>query len=338
MSSKTQRSRLLETAISIAILTVLALVIAAVLIKQSHYSLSRYGFELGAEQANASAKPAIPISFDKLTADGFQPLSTPQTYTTETLYEKIDGKAPLYTEAGFKILYTQRYVSSTTADLWAEIYLYDMAEPANAFSVFSIQRRPDVQPIEGVTPYLGYRTTNSLFFCHGRYYIEFIGAAESAALLDAMVKIAENLRNSIAVSAQPSVPELEILTAKDSGFVEGSSGFYITNAFSFAKFDNIYTAKFLSGSSEVTVFLSKRSSPQQAKDLADQYSSFMIENGATAASQKDPAADILDFYGDSEIVFSVDSFLAGVHAAADPNSAKNAADHLKNKINEVLKK
>jgi hypothetical protein len=40
--------------------------------------------------------------FDNIVPAGFEALSKPEEYNADNLYEKIDGKAPLYLEAGFK--------------------------------------------------------------------------------------------------------------------------------------------------------------------------------------------------------------------------------------------
>ena len=63
-------------------------------------------------------------------------------YDSISLSDKINGKAELYLAAGFARLETQRFALTDNPGQWMERYLYDMGQHANAFSVFSAQRRP----------------------------------------------------------------------------------------------------------------------------------------------------------------------------------------------------
>ena len=119
---------------------------------------------------------------------GFTAISGLETYNPDTLYEKIDGRAPLYTESGFEKLFTRLFKNDSNQVLTFELYVYDMAEPKNALAVYSQQKREDVQNLNDVD--FGYQTTNALFYSLGRYYIEIIGSAESAELLKAMSELA----------------------------------------------------------------------------------------------------------------------------------------------------
>jgi len=136
MSSNKSRQSL-ETAIGILILAVLVIIATCVYVKQFDSDMARFGIDT--ENPQAPRKNLETINLNRFSPAGFKPLSQTQTYTSETLYEKINGKAPLYTEAGFKKLLTQRFVNKNDQTLWAELYLYDMTDVKNAFAVYSQQ-------------------------------------------------------------------------------------------------------------------------------------------------------------------------------------------------------
>ncbi len=138
MGSVKYRARRLESAISVCILAILFLIGLGIFIKQFDYDMSRFGIGTA-----AAPKFEIPFKLSSLVPAGFETLSKAAVYNPENLYEKINGKAPLYTESGFEELSTQRFVSISDQGLWMELFVYDMAAIRNAFSVYSVQRRAE---------------------------------------------------------------------------------------------------------------------------------------------------------------------------------------------------
>ena len=115
-------------------------------------------------------------------------MTSPEHFDVDTLYVKINGKAELYLPAGFVELTTLRFVSGSDDSLWAEIYLYDMADSTGAFSVFSSQRRLDVENLS-ITRF-SYRSQNAIFFAKGKYYIEIVASEQNSSLEKALLETA----------------------------------------------------------------------------------------------------------------------------------------------------
>ncbi|MHC4193058.1 MAG: DUF6599 family protein, partial [Planctomycetota bacterium] len=138
MISRPGRARRLESAISICLLAILFLIGLGVFVKQlpRHEVLSDLG---------------------SLTPAGFKALSTTEVYDSANLFEKINGKATFYLDCGFRELLTQRFVSESDEDIWMELYVYDMSNIANAFSVFSTQKRPEAQMLSFAYPRFHYK-------------------------------------------------------------------------------------------------------------------------------------------------------------------------------------
>ena len=330
MASAPGRNRRLESAVSILLLVVLFLIALAILVKQADVDMARFGLGAAA-QPDSQQAPDLAA----LTPDGFKELSAPLVYTAGNLYEKINGKAPLYLDAGFLKLFTQRFVSRTDENLWMEIYLYDMATLKNAFSVYSVQKRADVETLS--TMQFAYETTNALYFVHGRYYVELIGSAESPDLLNAMTSVANSITAGLKVDEEARIPELDLFPTDN--LVSGSFKLSLKDTFGFADLTDTFTCRYELNGQSVTAFISTRSDPKNAQKIAVSYCDFLIENDAKPKPTpnetiKKVAAKVFDFYDTTEIVFFLGPYVGGVHEAEDQKTAEEVAVMLINRLTD----
>ena len=336
MGSIKYRARRLESVISICILAILFLIGLGIFIKQSDYDMSRFGMdttitELSSAMLEANGEEETTLS--SMVPAGFETLSKTEVYHPENLYEKINGKAPLYTESGFEELSTQRFVSISDQSLWMELFVYDMATVRNAFSVYSVQRRAEGELFAPVR--FAYKTGNALYLVHGKYYIELVGSSESAELFRATAEVARKIRANLVVDYDTEIAELALFPREN--LVWESIKLYPANAFGFEGLTDTFSAQYKFGSDTITAFLSSRTDPQEAQTVAESYYNFLIDNGGAA---KQPANKILrgkivDFYDTTEIVFAIGSFVGGVHEAENQQAAEKLAEILINKLNEV---
>ncbi len=141
MSSDKKREKPIQSIISLCLLIVLLVIGICITILQSNFDLSRFGVTASAIAQNQIEKSSPQAVSSLYQIDGFVPVTDAQEYIEETLYEKINGKAPLYTDAGFVKLTTQILAAADGDQLQMELYIYDMGTPRNAFSVYSAQKR-----------------------------------------------------------------------------------------------------------------------------------------------------------------------------------------------------
>jgi hypothetical protein len=336
MASVPCRNKRLESAISILLLAVLLLIGLGVFIRQFDVDMGRFGIDTTTagpllEQTEPNTQePAL----DALIPDGFKKLSETETYEAGNLYEKINGKAPLYTESGFVKLFTQRLISKDDESLWMELFVFDMAAIRNAFSIYSVQKRPDALMLAFAKPQPCYRTSNGLYFVHGNFYVELIGSTESTVLDKAMAEIAVKFASQIAVD-DAKIAEFALFPEED--FVPGSFKLYLANAFGFDGFTDIFTCRYKLGDQSITTFLSKRTDPRDAQTTVESYYNFLIENDAVDKptankTLKDIGAKVLDFYDTTEIIFAIGPFLGGIHEAENQKSAEELAARLFDKL------
>jgi len=335
--SLVRRKKQLESAISICILAVLAIIAAAILQKGFDTDITRFGIDTAAIQKlqTQDSKSDAVFELAIMVPAGFETLSAEETYNAENLYEKINGKAPLYTESGFKKLFTRRFVSKENDSLVMELFIYDMDTVKNAFSVYSTQKRPDVDALPAFA--FAYRTTNALYLVSDKYYIEIVGFSEAQELFEAMVETAEKITRELAAGKVTEIAEINLFPPEN--IVPDSIKLYVANAFGFEGLTDTFTARYKLDDETITAFLSRRENPEDARSAADAYYNFLITNGGTAKSTavKIPEGRVVDFYGTTEIVFATGQFVGGIHEADNQKTAEYLAVKLINKLSETAK-
>ncbi len=153
-----------------------------------------------AEAAAKELTPPEPVAPAPIATDGlarwlpgWQPQGPAERYDADRLFEKINGHAPLYLEAGFELLEAQRFVHPEREGHSMELRLYTLGTPADASSVRAASARPGG---EAPAPELdGQCVEGACFLAHGRYLIEALpsptGPEQAAASRAAVLAFAE---------------------------------------------------------------------------------------------------------------------------------------------------
>ncbi len=317
-----------EIRLSIVVMVILAAVGIGIFMRQ--YRLNP---AVVAMRPAAQTLPAAVVENASLVpvGSGLVAFSPPERFRPETLYEKIDGRADLYLSSGFVSLSTQRFTMDNAAGNWVELFVYDMATPENAFSVFSMQRRDGARP-DGIVPN-AYRTENALFMTRSHFYLEIIGTDASKGLQQAMGMLARAFVRTHGGRTVGGATGLDLFPGE--GRQAGSFQLIAANAFGYEPLDRIYSCEYRIGGARMTAFVSERQSREAATALAGNYRKLLLSYGATAVDTPEPVdgAAVLKLFDTYEIVFGMGRYLAGVHEAKDLKAAKTLArrvdEHLK---------
>ena len=264
------------------------------------------------------------------TGTGMAPFSPPERFGPDTLYEKINGRADLYLSSGFVSLTAQRFSMDNTADNWVEVFIYDMATPENAFSVFSMQRREGARTDETIPS--AYRTENALFMAHEKFYLEIIGTDASEALQQTIGPLARAFVQAHGGTPVESAPGANLFP--ESGLQVESLQLVTANAFGYEQLDRVYTVEYLIDGTRLTAFVSDRQTADAASALAAEYRQTLASYGATTIDAPLPVegAAVMQFFDTYEIIFSKGKYLAGVHEAGSLEAAgllaRQLAGHL----------
>lgn len=267
--------------------------------------------------------------------EGLTPSGAPEFFGADTLADKINGKAELYLPAGFRELACQR-LSLAGRPGHLELFLYDMAAPANAFAVFSAQRRPGFARMElGDHAYLA---GNALFFAQGPFYAEIIADSAVPGTAEALERLARLLAARLprtrtgagdpggsggepAGSSSPGAALAETALFPAEGLKPDTVRLMASDAFGMQGLSGVYSGEYRLPAGEATAFLARRSSPAEAREQASGFARFILDNGGAELRPPEglpEGARMLDALGDFELVFASGPWLAGVHGAANP--------------------
>ena len=315
-----------EFTISVLILILLTCIAIGVFIIQSDYDLRKFGIINKIDNpGNDSQSILKTIDMNSFSPAGFKLLLERESYNAKNLHEKINGKAPLYLESGFKKMTCQKFVNKRNQKLWLELFIFDMGKVKNAFSVYSLQKRADAVSLPAYK--IAYKTSNALFFIKGRHYIEIIGASDSKRLLRAILDVGRKTLSALPAGSG-KIDEFSLFDRKY--LIGGSEKLYLKSAFGFDKFTGVFTAKYRFMGKETTVFFSNRRNQSESESIASGYFKFLIENGGEneEVSGKYSNMKIVNFAGSFEIIFTYKNYIVGVHEAENIQVARKLAELL----------
>jgi hypothetical protein len=309
MPESTSHSRT-QTIISLFIIILLILVAAAVGLKQQSYQ------KFTADQT---------ILSDNLFGSNFTTAGDVETYNSDNLYEKIDGKADLYLNNGFISLQCRRFTKKAAKDFWAEVYLYDIVDGENAFAVYSLQKRSESQPLGWAQ--FGYWTSDSVYLAAGKYYIEILVSAENDSLLASAKNAAKQLASTPS-AGKTEIPILALFPAEN--LVADSFKFISTDAFGCSDLKNIFTAEYKVKQNNITAYLGK----DNASETYKKYYRFLMDNGAKELQHniKLPDCKAVEIFDTTEIFFIANDCFGGVRGSAPIEDLRQTAKKLIEKL------
>ena len=313
-----------ETFVGYGVILLLLIITGGLLLKQSRFNSSI--LEPGALKQELSSQPTPPLApvrdLRQYAPKDLTPLSPAESFGPENLSDKIDGKAELYLSAGFVSLTSQRFALKDKPSEWMEAFIYHMGSLRGSYSVYSMQKRSEARDLE-LGDY-GYETENALYFVHGPYYLEIVSSVAQKTMAESMLLFAKNFVSKTPVERN-ELNELDLFPKKNLN--RESISLLPSNGFGFEQFDSIFTAQYMVGDTEVTAFLSRRKSQNDATSLVEAYTSFLLTFGGTElkSTLDIPGARLVEIMDTYEIVFSRGSILAGVHGAENRKAAEEIA-------------
>lgn len=322
-----------EIYVGYTILLVLVVISVGIFLQQSRYNSSI--FEPTTFQTKGPALTSPPASFPsdliqyaphQLTA-----LTPPESFGSENLSDKINGKAELYLSAGFARLVSQRFTMEAEPTAWMEVFIYDMGSPRGSYAVYSMQKRSDA--IELDMGDFAYRTENALYFVHGSYYVEIVASIAQERMAGLILSFGDNFIHKTTTGTQ-AINEFTLFPTKHLN--KASIALLPSDAFGFQQFDSIFTAQYTVGDAELTAFLSRRQSTVEAATLVESYTSFLREFGGTEleSTLNIPGVRLVEIMDTFELIFSRGSILAGVHGAENRKAAEELALMLNRSLTE----
>ena len=286
--------------------------------------------EVNAQQViSDSATVTESFSLADLAPAGIQPFSPPERFDPDTLSDKINGKAELYFSAGFRSLKAQRFALVIDPVLWFEMFVYDMGTARNAFSVFSMQRRGDLEA-GGPTPF-AYATPNGRYLAHGRYYLELVGTKASDSLMAAAEAMAAAFVDRIRADTA-NVTEMALFP--EDGRVSSSRSLVASDAFGITGFNQVFTAQYEHNGAGIIAYVARRESAASARSTAKTVRDFYLEFGGTSLDGPE-GVTVIDILDTIEVVLQQGRYVIGVHEAPDRKIALSLAERIRKRLQQI---
>ena len=313
------------------ILALLGLILVWLLLQQSRFNPAVVVAQRAPllQAASGQVQSATAGFFPEVS--GFSSQGPVQSYGKDNLSDKIDGKAELYLQAGFKEMSCRSFSLAAAGGAHVEVFIYDMGAPPNAFAVFSGQRRQGSPSLAFTTN--AYATANALFFTKGKFYVEIV--ADRAA--DELQKSLEAYATAL-LAKIPGEGEAKDAAAlfPQEGLARDTVRLCTADSFGCEGLINVHTGEYTLKSGKATGFIAAKETTEQAQAEAKRYLEFLAANGYQKVQAPGAPADasVLALDNSFEIVFTQGRNLAGVHDASSLEAALELAGQLRTALKE----
>lgn len=280
------------------------------------------GVPEGDEASSApAAKVSTPPTGQPIEIPGTIPMGDTEFYSADTLYEKIDGRAPAYLGFGFQQLRSRSFAEPGNKGSYVDVYEYRMDSPVNAFGIFSMERDPKGRPLDFAPD--GYSGEMGYFFRQGNCYVQVIASDQKPATLA--------LAQSVARQVAKSIPADDAgLGARRNLPAQGMIALAYTqdNAQGQAFLKDVFQADYDFEGNKITFFLMV-TTPEAAAKAWESYLAFSRRYGGKAEVLPDFSGEKIfqaTNFGKSKFIYQRGGELGGVIDAQDPVAARAFLD------------
>jgi hypothetical protein len=276
-----------------------------------------------AARSNSTFKPQkLPEMIAGLVPEGWQLYDRVFIFTADNLFERINGRAELYLSYDVVSLTTATFERGDNIAEFIEISVYDMGSPTNAFGIFSTERSPGETPLD--LGRISYRSDSNCYIWKGKYYVAVVASDTTAELRQMSLEIAHKVTTPLMDSGEP-VWGLTAFPPDD--LIPDSLQYFKVDAMGLDFMKNVYTAKYRKRHDEITVFISKKDSSQEANSSVNNYIQYCENYGGSIKRVTKNGTDLFlcDMSGTFDVIFSVGRLVCGVLLMTDPDEAVESA-------------
>ncbi|MEZ5278429.1 MAG: DUF6599 family protein [Opitutaceae bacterium] len=262
---------------------------------------------------NGNSNREIPVLVQNLV-----PMGATEFYTVDTLYEKINGRAPAYFEYNFQELRSRSFTLASNESEFVDVYLFRMDSPLNAFGIFSAERDASSPPLDFAAD--GYKSGTGSFMRLGNVYAQVLASSTDPEIMQA----ADQLTRGLVAELPEDDSGMEgraLLPRADQ--VPGSLTYINDNAYGQAVLNAVFEATYRVGDVGLTVFAQKSTDTETAQAkfnaLRDFYSSYgTLDPGVQVDGAEVFAAEV---FGQWNVIHTQDNAIIGVVNATDREAA-----------------
>lgn len=267
--------------------------------------------DLRASELAGVAAPAGGAQPKELPAfiSGLSPMGPTENYVPDTLYEKINGRAPAYMEYNFQQLTSRSYTIDAIPGEFIDIYLFRMDSPLNAFGIFSAERDDSGTQLAFVAD--GYESEMGYFLRHGDIYVQTVASSTQPEVMQLAKSYTEALVKSLPANDSGMEGRNYLPTENQ---ITGSLTYINDNAYGQASLSAVFEAKYDFGGQELTYFVKSCADPAEASKIWESVLGFYSSYGSEQATTTEEGTTFFsaNLFGQWASLYKSGSILAGV--------------------------
>ena len=254
----------------------------------------------------------------EIALDGIKPMSDTEFYTSDNLYEKIDGRAPAYQSFNVVQLRCRSFNVLAAAGSYVDVYEYRFDTPVDAFGMFAMERDPKGRPLDFAPD--GYSGEMGYFFRQGTVYVQIIASDQKPVTLALAKAIAQNRAKELPADDRGLAGRRKLPAA---GLIADSVSYVPENAQGQAAFKDVFQAKYNFDGAELPFFIMVAA----PDDAAKAWKSFQDFCGKFGAVENLPDVNggklfRAQVFGKWKVVYQREGELGGVFDATDAAKAQ----------------
>jgi len=245
--------------------------------------------------------------------DGLLPMGETEVYSVDTLYEKINGRAPAYFEYNFQELTSQSFSHQTAEGEFVDIYLFEMDSPLNAFGIFSAERDASSPPLNFVAD--GYNSGTGTFMRLGNVYVQVLASSFDPAIMQSAEFLTRRLVEEL--PEDDSGMEGRMLLPSENQ-VAGSLTYINENAYGQSVLKGVFEARYQANGEELTCFAQDSADAGIARGNWEALLDFYVRYGSLDDTFETGDANVFvaEVFGQWNVVYTRDNTVVGVVNAA----------------------
>jgi hypothetical protein len=264
-----------------------------------------------------------PFDLPKLYKAGWTGPDQVQTFSPETVHQKIDGRDGLYLAYGIVGMTFGTYKYAGNQERYVDVYVYDMGRPFNAFGSYKAEFAEGMPPTKIGRG--GYQAERSLFYWKGADYVQLVAGDGVTKEDDPVLRgLAEQIAAAITDDGTPLWGD-DVLPK--AGRKPNGLGYERINAFSLDFLRDVFRADYTDGSSQYAMFIHRSAGPAAARKVLDEYAAYLGKHGKVLSRQETQGGQTLvgEATGMFDVVFCKGPYVGGVNGAEKRDLAERQA-------------
>ena len=239
---------------------------------------------------------------------GYSAMGELEVYSADTLYEKINGRAPAYIGFNFQELTFRTVTIDGQSGQYLDVFVYQMDTPVNAFGIFSMEREAGAKSVDFVSD--GYRSDMGFFFRQGNTYVQVIASDVSDVVMNAAEQFSKELASNIPLD-DAGVGAAAMLPLENQ--VPGSVSYIQEYAYGLEQLNDVFEARYEVDGVEFP-FFGMAAEGDQLREAFEAVVSYFTDYGELLEHYEVNGYTVIvgDIFGQLSVVFLTDEAIGGV--------------------------